>query len=35
LEEIAERLSIPKEEVKLILDLREKLSQIGSTEGVS
>ena len=28
-------LSIPKEEVKLILDLREKLSQIGSTEGVS
>jgi hypothetical protein len=35
LKEIAERLSIPKEEVKLILDLREKLSQIGSTEGVS
>jgi len=35
LEEISERLSIPKEEVKLILDLREKLSQIGSTEGVS
>jgi uncharacterized protein YoxC len=35
LEEIAERLSIPKEEVKLILDLREKLSRIGSTKGVS
>ena len=35
LEEIAERLSIPKEEVKLILDLREKLSHIGSTEGAS
>ena len=35
LEEISERLSIPKEEVKLMLDLREKLSQIGSTEGVS
>jgi hypothetical protein len=35
LEEIAERLSIPEEEVKLILDLREKLSQIGSIEGVS
>jgi hypothetical protein len=35
LEEIAEKLSIPKEEVKLILDLREKLFQIGSAEGVS
>ena len=29
LEEIAKRLSIPKEEVKLVLDLKQKLSQIG------
>jgi hypothetical protein len=35
LEEIAERLSIPKEEVKLILDLKEKLSQISSIEDLS
>ncbi len=35
LEEIAERLSITKEEVKLVLDLREKISRMGSTEGVS
>lgn len=33
-EEIANMLSIPKGEVKLILDLREKFSQIGSKEGV-
>ena len=29
IEEIAKRLSIPKEEVKLVLDLKQKLSQIG------
>ncbi len=33
-EEIANMLSIPKGEVKLVLDLREKFSQIGSKEGV-
>jgi len=35
LEEIAKRLSIPKEEVKLVLDLKQKLSQIGKKEGLS
>ena len=35
LEEIAKRLSIPKEEVKLVLDLKQKLSQIGKEEGLS
>jgi len=35
LEEIAKRLSIPEEEVKLVLDLKQKLSQIGKQEGLS
>jgi DNA-binding NarL/FixJ family response regulator len=35
LKEIAKRLSIPKEEVKLVLDLKQKLSQIGKEEGLS
>ena len=35
LEEIAKRLSIPQEEVKLVLDLKQKLSQIGKKEGLS
>jgi len=34
LEEIANMLSIPKGEVKLVLDLKKKLSQMGSREGV-
>jgi len=34
-EEIANMLSIPKGEVKLVLDLKKKLSQMGSREGVS
>ncbi len=33
LEEIAKRLSIPEGEVKLVLDLRKKLSEIGRKEG--
>jgi len=32
-EEIAKRLSIPKGEVKLVLDLKKKLSEIGRKEG--
>ena len=34
-EEIANMLSIPKGEVSLVLDLKKKLSQMGSREGVS
>ncbi len=34
-EEIANMLSIPKGEVKLVLDLKQKLSQMGTSEGVS
>jgi len=34
-EEIANTLSIPKGEVKLVLNLKKKFSQIGSKEGVS
>ena len=34
-EEIANMLSIPKGEVKLVLDLKEKFSRMGSKEGVS
>ena len=34
-QEIASILSIPKEEVKLVLDLKKKLSQIGHEEGAS
>ncbi len=34
-QEIAGILSIPKEEVKLVLDLKKKLSQIGHEEGAS
>jgi len=34
-EEIANMLSIPKGEVKLVLDLKKRFSQIGSREGVS
>jgi ATP/maltotriose-dependent transcriptional regulator MalT len=33
--EIAKRLSIPEEEVKLVLDLKQRLSQIGKEEGLS
>jgi hypothetical protein len=35
LDYIAESLVIPKEEVVLILDLKKKISQIDSKEGVS
>ena len=35
LEGIAKRLSIPEEEVKLVLDLKQKLSRIGKEEGLS
>ncbi|MCD4715482.1 MAG: hypothetical protein K8R45_01925 [Desulfobacterales bacterium] len=35
LEQIAQVLAIPNGEVKLILDLKNKLSRIGSNEGVS
>jgi uncharacterized protein DUF6115 len=35
LEQIAQVLAIPKGEVKLVLDLKNKLSRIGSDEGVS
>ncbi|MBW1715904.1 MAG: hypothetical protein JRJ77_08785 [Deltaproteobacteria bacterium] len=35
LEEIAKRLSIPSEEVKLVLHLKQKLSEIGKKEGLS
>jgi len=34
-EEIATLLSIPEGEVKLVLDLKKKFSQIGSEEGFS
>ena len=35
LENIADILSIPKEEVKLILDLKKRFSQLGHKEGAS
>jgi hypothetical protein len=35
LEQIADMLSIPKGEVKLVLDLKKRLSQIGHKSGVS
>jgi ATP/maltotriose-dependent transcriptional regulator MalT len=35
LEKIAKKLTIPEEEVKLVLDLKQKLSQIGKEEGLS
>lgn len=35
LDYIADNLSIPKEEVMLVLDLKKKISQLGSKEGVS
>lgn len=35
LDDIADNLSIPKEEVMLVLDLKKKISQLDSKEGIS